>query len=59
MRYRRYLRIFVSETMAVDVEGIAPRLRSSVEQVAFPFDATKRAQMTMRTTHYVVYENGV
>ena len=45
--------------MAVDVEGIAPRFRSSVEQVAFPLDAAKRAKMSMRTTHHVIDEDGV
>ncbi len=45
--------------MAVDVEGIAPRFGSSVEQVAFPLDATKRAKMSMRTTHHVIDEDGV
>ena len=45
--------------MPVDVEGIAPRLRPSVEEVTFPFDATKRAQVTVRTTHDVIDENGV
>ena len=45
--------------MAVDVEGIAPRFRSSVEQVVFPLDATKRAKMSMRTTHHVIDEDGV
>ena len=47
--------------MAVDVEGIAARLGPSVEEVTFPFDATKRAQMTVRTAHDsdVIDENGV
>ena len=53
-----YLWVLVSKTMAVDVEGIASRLGPSVEVVTFPFDATKRAQMTVRTTHDVVDENG-
>ncbi len=46
--------------MAVDVERITPGLGSSVEQVALPFDATKRTQMTMRTTqctHKVVKDS--
>ncbi len=45
--------------MAVDVEGIAQRITSSVEQVAFPLDATKRAKMSMRTAHHVIDEDGV
>ncbi len=43
--------------MAVDVDGITQGLGSSVEQVALPFDATERTQMTMRTTHNVVKDN--
>ena len=54
-----YLRISVSKAMADDVEGIAPRFGSSVEQVAFPLNATKRAKMSMRTTHHVIDEDGV
>jgi hypothetical protein len=54
-----YLRISVSKAMADDVEGIAPRFGSSVEQVAFPLDATERAKMSMRTTHHIIDEDGV
>ena len=43
--------------MTVDVEGIALCLGSSVEVVTFPFDATKRLKMTLRTTNKVVDEN--
>ena len=35
-----YLRIFVSESMSVDVEGLATFLRSSIEKITFPSDAT-------------------
>jgi hypothetical protein len=63
MRYRIrhdwYLRILVLQAMAVYVEGIAPRFGSSVEQVTFPLDATKRAKMSMWTTHHVIDEDGV
>ncbi len=47
-----YLWVFIRETMADGVEGIASRLGPPVEQVAFPVDVTRRAQMTMgaRTT---------
>jgi hypothetical protein len=45
--------------MAVDIEGIASSLGSSIEPFALPFDATKRAQMTMRATLNVIQENGV
>jgi hypothetical protein len=45
--------------MTVYVEGIAPRFGSSVEQVAFPLDATKRAKMSMRATHHVIDEDGI
>jgi hypothetical protein len=45
--------------MAVDVAGITSRLGSSIEQVALPFDATKRTQMTLRATHNVFEENDV
>ena len=40
--------------MAVDIEGITSSLWSSIEQFTFPFDATKRAQMTVRDTHDVI-----
>jgi hypothetical protein len=46
-------------TMIVDVEGIASRLGSSVDQVTFPCDAAKRAQISVRTTHRLINENGV
>ncbi len=39
--------------MAVNVEGIAQRLRSTVEQLTFPFDATKGAQMTVQGEKWV------
>ena len=45
--------------MAVDIEGIASSLWSSVEQITLPFDATKRAQMTVRTPNHVVEKNRV
>jgi hypothetical protein len=45
--------------MTVDVDGIAALLGSSVEQVTFAFHAAKRAQMSVRTTQYVINENGV
>ena len=64
MRYRIrhivcYLWIFVSETMAVDIEGITSSLWSSIEQITLPFDATKRAQMTVRATNDVIKDNVV
>jgi hypothetical protein len=39
--------------MAVDDVGIAMYLWSPVEQVTFPFDATKRDQKTVSTKHNV------
>ncbi len=54
-----YLWNLVSEAMAVDIEGIASSLGSSIEHFTRPFDATKRAQMTMRAQHNVIQENGV
>jgi hypothetical protein len=42
-----YLWVFIPKSMTDDVEGIATRLGPPVEQVTFPFDATKRAQMTV------------
>jgi len=45
--------------MADDVEGIASRLGPPVEQVTFPLDTTKRAQMTVRTPNHVVEQNRV
>jgi hypothetical protein len=41
----------------VYVEGIASRLGPSVEQVAFPFDATKRAKITIRTPNNIIEQN--
>ncbi len=49
IRHNWYLRILVLKAMAVYVEGIAQRFGSSVEQVAFPLDATKRVKVSMRT----------
>jgi hypothetical protein len=43
--------------MTVDVEGVASCLGSPVEQVALPFDATKRAKMTMGTPNNVIEQN--
>jgi hypothetical protein len=51
--------IFVSEAMAGDIEGITSSLWSSIEQITLPFDATKRAQMTMRATNDVIQDNVV
>ena len=45
--------------MADDVEWIASRLGSAVEQITFPLDTTKRAQMTVRTPNHVVEKNRV
>ena len=57
--YQGYLWVLVTETMAIDVKRIASCLGSSVEVVTFPFDATKRLKMTVRSTNNVVDENGV
>ena len=54
-----YLRIFVSESMSVDVEGIATCLRSSIEKITFPSDATECTDVPVRSTHYVINEDGV
>jgi hypothetical protein len=54
-----YLWVFIPKTMAVDVEGIASRLGPPVEKVTFPFDATKRAQMTVGTPNHVIEQNSV
>ena len=54
-----YLWNFVSEAMAVDIEGITTSLGSSIEQFALSFDTTERVSMTMRTTHDVIKHNGV
>ncbi len=43
--------------MPNDVEGVATRLGPSVERIAFPFDATKRAKMTMGTPNNVIEQN--
>ncbi len=43
--------------MPDDVEGVASRLGPSVEQVAFPFDATKRAKITMGTPNNIIEHN--
>jgi hypothetical protein len=43
--------------MPHDIEGVASRLGPSDEQVAFPFDATKRAKMTMGTPNNVIEQN--
>ncbi len=45
--------------MAVNIEGIASSLGSSIEPFALPFDSTKREQMTIKATHNVIQENGV
>ena len=45
--------------MAVDIEGIASSLWSSVEQITLPFDATKRAQMTVCAKNDVIKDNDV
>ena len=46
--------------MAVNVEGIALRLKPALEEVTFPFDATERAQMTVYDVVYdTVYYNTV
>jgi hypothetical protein len=47
------------KTTAFNVEGIAQRLGPSIKEVTFPFDATKRAQMAVRTKHNVIDENRV
>jgi hypothetical protein len=49
-----YLWIFIQEMMANDLEGLASRLWPPVEQTAFPFDATKRAKMTVGTPNNVM-----
>ena len=43
--------------MSDDVEGVASRLGPSVKQLAFPFDATKRAKMTMGAPNNVIEQN--
>jgi hypothetical protein len=43
--------------MPNDVEGVALRLGPSVEQAAFPFDATKRAKITMGTPNNIIEQN--
>ncbi len=45
--------------MADDIERIASSISSSMEPFALPFDATKRAQMTIRAMHNAIQENGV
>ena len=45
--------------MAVDIGGITSSLWSSLEQFTLPFDATKRAQMTVRATHDVIKDYAV
>ncbi len=45
-----YLWILVSETVSLNVEGVATRLRPSVEQVALPLDAAKGVKMAMGPT---------
>ncbi len=52
-----YLWVLIPETMSDDIEGLASRLGPSVEQVAFPFDATKRAKTTMGTPNIVIEQN--
>jgi hypothetical protein len=52
-----YLWGFPPETMADNVEGVASCLGPPVEQVAFPFDATKRVQMTTGTPNNVIEKN--
>ena len=47
----------ILETMPDDVEGVASRLGPSVEQVAFPFDANKRAKTTTGTPNNIIEQN--
>ncbi len=43
--------------MPDNVEGVASRLGPSIEQFAFPFDATKRAKITMGTPNNIIEQN--
>jgi hypothetical protein len=52
-----YLWVFIPKTMPDDVERVAAHLGPPVEQVAFPFDATKRAKMSMGTLNNVIEQN--
>ncbi len=45
--------------MNVDIEGMAWSLGPSIESVALPFYATKRAQMIVRAMHDAIKENDV
>ena len=38
-------------------DDVASRLGPPVEQVSFPFDATKRAKMTMGTPNNIIEQN--
>ncbi len=46
-----YLWVLVSETVSLNVEGVATCLRPSIEQVALPLDAAKNVKMAMRPTN--------
>ena len=43
--------------MAIDVKGVASRLRSSVEQVALPLDAAEGVQVTVGAANEIASDD--
>ncbi len=46
-----YFWILVSETVSLNIEGVATCFRPSIEQVALPLDAAKIVKMAMGPTN--------
>ncbi len=54
-----YLWVLVSETASLNVEGVATRLRPSVEQVVLPLDAAKGVKMAMGPTNSIAGDDHI